>query len=154
MSQGSELPRKRRRLHSGVTHVVAAGLVGLALGVGIGPWTEDRYQTCVWGIEAIDGDTFRCHGRAYRLASIDAPEIFKYRCKEELALGLRAKSRLGELLARDSEFPRLTGKDGGYGRWLSRHDAIAATLVAEGLAVPHVGKDPRTMDWCQRLGRR
>lgn len=73
MSQGSELPRKRRRLHSGVTHVVAAGLVGLALGVGIGPWTEDRYQTCVWGIEAIEKARGRWIG-ANALNGVD-PEL-------------------------------------------------------------------------------
>jgi len=38
----------------------------------------------------IDGDTIRYHGMKIRLADIDAPETYEFKCASELALGQRA----------------------------------------------------------------
>ena len=87
----------------------------------------------------VDGDTFVLDGVTVRMADIDAPEIGGARCEYERKLGLRAKSRLVELL---NEGPfRLQPVDRDvdrYGRKLrvvmrDRH-SLGDDLIKEGLA--------------------
>jgi endonuclease YncB( thermonuclease family) len=87
----------------------------------------------------VDGDTFHFGGDKIRIADIDAPEIFSYKCASELALGNRATTRLLQLMnagpftlepiARDTDV---------YGRKLRivrrGGRSIGGELVAEGLA--------------------
>lgn len=103
---------------------------------------------------AIDGDTVILHGRHFRIANIDAPEIHEYRCDAELRLGLLAKQRMVELLESgpivvhegDPASGRLTDR---YGRMLATIEVggkdVGETLIAEGLARRWSGK---RRPWC------
>jgi endonuclease YncB( thermonuclease family) len=105
---------------------------------------RERYH-CV-----VDGDTFVLDGVTVRMADIDAPEIGGARCEYERKLGLRAKSRLVELL---NEGPfRLEPIDRDvdrYGRKLRvvmrDGHSLGDDLIKEGLARRwDGGKKP----WC------
>ena len=105
---------------------------------------RDRYH-CV-----VDGDTFILDGAHVRIADIDAPEIGGAKCEYERKLGLRAKSRLAELL---NEGPfRLQSIDRDvdrYGRKLRvvtrNGHSLGDDLIKEGLARSWGGgKKP----WC------
>jgi endonuclease YncB( thermonuclease family) len=50
------------------------------------------------GARALDGDTFVLEGETFRIAGIDAPDSRNPRCENEMALGMKAKARLGQLL--------------------------------------------------------
>ena len=98
----------------------------------------------------VDGDTFVLDGATVRMADIDAPEIGGARCEYERKLGLRAKSRLVELL---NEGPfRLQPVDRDvdrYGRKLRvvmrDGHSLGDDLIKEGLARKwNGGKKP----WC------
>ena len=118
-----------------------------ALGVDTGRFeicARDRYH-CV-----IDGDTFILDGVHVRIADIDAPEVGSAKCEYERKLGLRAKSRLAELL---NEGPfRLQSIDRDvdrYGRKLRvvvrNGHSLGDDLIKEGLARKWGGgKKP----WC------
>lgn len=120
----------------------------------------------VGNIRVIDGDTVDVGGEHFRLIGLNTPETFSPRCNREYALGMRAKERLGELLAGGR--PALTrepcacppGTEGtdkcNYGRscgTLTVNGAdVADTLVGEGLAVEfHCGLTkcpPMPRPWC------
>ncbi len=53
----------------------------------------DNGNDCV-----IDGDTFRYRGTTFRIADIDTPEVFSYKCVHEKELGEEATRRLHALL--------------------------------------------------------
>lgn len=121
-------------------------------------------------ITVLDGDTIRIDRAApsIRLVGFNAPETEqgKYACEAELALGIRARSRLRELVNAgnlDFEFIACScppGTEGtrscNYGRkcgtlWSKGRD-VGDILITEGLAVPFVcgatrcPKTPRP--WC------
>ena len=96
---------------------------------------EGSQQNCV-----VDGDTIHFSGIKIRVEDIDTPEIHDYKCEQELKRGLRAKSRLLELL---NEGPFTIVSNGGddedrYGRKLRRlmrnKHSLGDSLVDEGLA--------------------
>lgn len=108
-----------------------------------------------------DGDTVELlcgdQTQTARLVGFDTPETKSPGCAEEAALGLKAKLRLGDLVA------GVQGKAGGlllddqgydrYGRRLvvmqiSGRD-VAKVMIAEGLAVSYSGAT--RIDWCARL---
>ena len=110
-----------------------------------------------------DGDTVEllCGDitQTARLVGFDTPETAPPGCPQEAALGLKAKLRLGDLVARS----RTAGQGGllldhrgwdRYGRRLiaMRVDGrdVGDVLIAEGLAVAYAGE--ARVDWCTRLG--
>lgn len=100
----------------------------------------------------VDGDTFWARGEKIRIADIDTPEISRPRCREEHALGIRATTRLMELL-NEGPFHLVQPEDGRdrdrYGRALRdvRRNGVSIgdQLVAEGLARKWEG---RRQPWC------
>jgi micrococcal nuclease len=95
----------------------------------------DNGNDCV-----IDGDTFRYRGTTFRIADIDTPEVFSYRCPREKQLGEEATRRLHALLnAGPFVLEDYSSRDEDqYGRKLRRvtrnGQSLGMTLVAEGLA--------------------
>lgn len=107
-------------------------------------------QGLAGSIRVIDGDTVDVKGEHVRLVGLNTPETYDPRCAAELALGMRAKERLRQLLANGT--PQLVkvpcackpGTEGtqrcNYGRScgilsVNGRD-VADTLISEGLAVP------------------
>ncbi|MBS0469653.1 MAG: thermonuclease family protein [Proteobacteria bacterium] len=87
----------------------------------------------------IDGDTIRYHGERIRLADIDAPETYHARCDYERSLGVRASSRLLQLIDSGPFDVVYYGRDRDrYGRDLRLLErdgkSLGAILVREGLA--------------------
>ena len=104
------------------------------------------------GFIAVDGDTIRSPaGVRYRLLGFDAPETFQARCDEELALGLKAKERLQELISSGVAVLLESGETDKYGRTLARltvsNRDVGAILIAEGLARPYSGG--KREGWCK-----
>ena len=99
----------------------------------------------------VDGDTIRFAGVKIRVEDIDTPEIHDYKCEQELKRGLRAKSRLLELV---NAGPFNIVSNGGndtdrYGRKL-RHlmrngFSLGELLIDEGLARRYAGG---RRSWC------
>lgn len=98
----------------------------------------------------IDGDTIAVNGVRVRLADIDAPEMARPACGRELALGLKAKRRLRELIeVGPFEIADSSGVD-QYGRQLRivrrNGRSLGDVLVSGGLARRR--GSPR-LDWCR-----
>jgi hypothetical protein len=107
---------------------------------------EGSQRYCV-----VDGDTIRFAETKIRVEDIDTPEIHDYKCESELERGLRAKSRLLELV---NEGPFEIVSNGGddvdqYGcklRHLMRNGlSLGELLVDEGLARRYAGG---RRSWC------
>ena len=115
---------------------------------------DQKFTFCSDGSQrncVVDGDTIRFAGVKIRVEDIDTPEIHDYKCEQELKRGLRAKSRLLELL---NEGPFTIVSNGGddedqYGRKLRRlmrnRLSLGESLVDEGLARPYAGG---RRSWC------
>ena len=105
-----------------------------------------------------DGDTFRARLEvwpgvevvtAVRVLGVDTPEL-KGKCASEKAAALKAKARLGELLAAGRVELRQVELD----KYAGRVDAqvlvdgrpVADVLIAEGLARPYTGA--ARQGWC------
>ena len=105
---------------------------------------RERYH-CV-----VDGDTFVLDGMHVRMADIDAPEIGGAKCDYERTLGLKAKSRLAELLNEGPfRLERIDRDADRYGRKLRvvtrGGHSLGDDLIKEGLARSwDGGKKP----WC------
>ena len=104
---------------------------------------QPRFTPCGWILWrncVVDGDTIHYAGEKIRLLDVNAPEISNPACPSELALGLRAKERLVELMnAGPVELMRAGGSDvDAYGRKLRivtvDGRSVGDSLVAEGLA--------------------
>ena len=99
----------------------------------------------------VDGDTIRFAGTKIRVADIDTPEIHDYKCEQELTRGLRAKSRLLELVNEGPFKIVSTGGDDAdqYGRKLRRLTrnelSLGEFLIHEGLARRYAGG---RRSWC------
>lgn len=102
---------------------------------------------CSLALYAIDGDTIMCDTQMMRdmgdgepyVSGYDAPEIFHPKCAEELALGLKAKARMSEMLKTPGVTVVYSGRGDSFGRplvWvvLPSHVTVGHTLIAEGLA--------------------
>ncbi len=106
------------------------------------PTLSGDFVLCVRGKPAecvVDGDTFHAGGQTWRIADIDAPEVFSPKCPAEKALGDRATARLLALL--DAGPVTLSPADRDedrYGRKLRilmrDGKSLGLQLVAEGLA--------------------
>lgn len=97
----------------------------------------------------VDGDTGWEMGRKWRLGDIDAPELSKPRCPEELERARAAQDRLTELM-RDGYRIHWRDRDDRYGRTLVDVQLAdgrwaAEVLMDEGLARPWTG---RRKPWC------
>ena len=112
------------------------------------------------GIEAIDlreahildGGTVSFGSERIRISNIAAPEIFQPGCRREREVGLKAKERLGQLIASGSSQIEREGTDAS-GRTLARvrTDGTDAgqTLLNEGLTLPQgTTSDARLKHWC------
>ena len=115
---------------------------------------SQRFDFCSWSSQSycvIDGDTIHYAGTKIRIEDIDTPEIYDYKCDGELERGLRAKSRLLELInAGPFEIIYNGGKDEDqYGRKLRRIVrnglSLGEQLVDEGLARRYAGG---RRSWC------
>ena len=105
-----------------------------------------------------DGDTVEllcgADTQTARLVGFDTPETRNPGCEAEAALGLQAKLRLGDLVAKGQGDILLDqmGHD-KFGRTLVILQVggrdVAEVMIAEGLAVAYSG-DAR-IDWCARL---
>ncbi len=99
----------------------------------------------------VDGDTIYFAGIKIRVEDIDTPEIHDYKCERELERGLRAKSRLLELVNEGPFSIVSTGGDDAdqYGRKLRRLTrnglSLGEFLIDEGLARRYAGG---RHSWC------
>jgi micrococcal nuclease len=106
---------------------------------------------------ALDGDTFVLDGETFRIAGIDAPETRSPRCEKELALGMKAKARLGQLLELGS-IRVVRQRHDHDGRTIAHMTAdgidVAAVMLAERFALDDKpGRDAelaRLRSWCGR----
>jgi micrococcal nuclease len=100
------------------------------------------FVPCVGGKPAecvVDGDTFHAGGQTWRIADIDAPEVFSPKCPAEKVLGDQATARLLALLDEGPVTLALADRDEDrYGRKLRilmrDGESLGMQLVAEGLA--------------------
>jgi micrococcal nuclease len=115
---------------------------------------SQRFDFCSWSSQSycvIDGDTIRYAGTKIRIEDIDTPEIHDFKCDSELERGLRAKSRLLELInAGPFEIVYSGGRnEDQYGRKLRRIVrnglSLGELLVDEGLARRYAGG---RRSWC------
>jgi endonuclease YncB( thermonuclease family) len=120
------------------------------------------------GINVIDGDTIRHHGRTYRLVDFDAPEIGRRaRCESEGQLAQKASDRLkGMLLSTDTcdlTEIRCSCRKSTIGTTFCNHNRLCGRLtvdgrdvgrdilVPEGLARPFhcsATRCPKLRSWC------
>lgn len=134
--------------------VLAAGF-GLAAVTALVPHDAAGAVAASSTVVLIDGDTVDIDGVRIRLLDIDTPETFHSRCEAELALGLKAKQRLRELVASGPVTYEPHGHD-RYGRTLARVYAgpvnVGAVLLDEGFALPYQpgreAKLARLRAWC------
>lgn len=89
-------------------------------------------------VRVIDGDTFAIGKKSWRVLGYNTPEIYRPKCNEELALGIRAKNLFENLLKHPSARIDYSDRTDVYGRGLARvfvlnHD-MADILVPMGLA--------------------
>lgn len=135
--------------------ILAAVGVGGSLGIASVVLSSSPVQYGLCGMVrtncVVDGDTVWLDGVKIRIADIDTPEIGQPRCDEELALGLRARDRLVELMnAAPFELRAFGDRDEDrYGRKLrvlvSGGRSLGNVLVGEGLARTWTG---RREPWC------
>lgn len=154
--------QRKRRLGPAVLVYVALTIFGL---IQLAERLAPHYGLTIAGCEVgfvYDGDTVEllCADTTQRarLVGFDTPETAEPGCAAEAALGLRAKLRLGDLVARGRTQPGGilmddTGAD-RYGRRLVAMRIIgrdvADIMIGEGLAVRYDGGT--RIDWCARLG--
>lgn len=99
----------------------------------------------------IDGDTIDHGDDSYRLVGFDTPETYRPQCTAEKALGLKAKSRLTELIqAAGHIYLKIEEEVDLHGRFLAvgrvdRRD-VGTTLISEGLAREYWGG--KRLSWC------
>lgn len=106
-------------------------------------------------LRLVDGDTVALGSERIRVLGIDAPESHEPRCQNELAAGLRAKERLGQLIATGQVQIKREGQD-VYKRTLARVSVggaeVGQVLVSEGLALPWdastEARASRLKHWC------
>lgn len=99
----------------------------------------------------VDGDTIKApFGPTYRILGYDTPETYFAKCDAERELGLAAKAKLEELLARGEVRVLESGKTDRYGRSLAKvtinGEDLARVMIREGLARPYHGE--RRQSWC------
>lgn len=105
----------------------------------------------------IDGDTIVVRGEHIRILGINAPELGKAKCRDETIRGLRARSRLMDLLQdREVVVERGEGRDrfDRYRRTLASVSVngtdVGDILMREGLARRWVQKYVKMDEpWCQ-----
>jgi endonuclease YncB( thermonuclease family) len=140
------LPPSAQTIRLGLLLGMAAALFGGAALQNVietsSPSGSEFAHCSRWNREncVIDGDTIRYRGIKIRLADIDAPETYEFKCAAELALGRRATARLLELInAGPFDIVRSGGRDAdAHGRKLRLIErngrSLGGVLVAEGLA--------------------
>ena len=90
-------------------------------------------------------------GPTYRILGYDSPETVFAKCRAERELGLIAKKRVEQLLARGEVRVLESGKRDKYGRTLAKvtvnGEDLAALMVREGLGRPYRGE--KRLSWCK-----
>ena len=166
MLRRQAVPPRRLRLSADLLAYIGLAVLGLyAFAEQRAPHFGLTEDGCRVGF-VYDGDTVELlcgtETQTARLVGFDTPETSPPRCPAEAALGLQAKLRLGDMVARAQGQGQ--GQGGilldhrGYDRYGRRLVAmqingreVGAVMIAEGLAVAYDG-GTRT-DWCARLGR-
>jgi endonuclease YncB( thermonuclease family) len=105
----------------------------------------------------IDGDTIVVQGEHIRILGINAPELSKAKCRDETVRGLRARSRLMDLMQAGNvvvERGEGTERFDRYRRTLAHVSVdgvdVGETLMREGLARRWVQKYVKMEEpWCQ-----
>ena len=160
-------PKKQRTLYLSVPVWIAlvgtifyfdsdfSGVQSVNSPVGQSLITADHKFTFCGGLSqrycVVDGDTIRFAGINIRVEDIDTPEIHDYKCEQELKRGLRAKSRLLELVNEGTFKIISNGGDDAdqYGRKLRRLMrnglSLGEFLIDEGLARRYAGG---RQSWC------
>ena len=100
----------------------------------------------------LDGGTVSFGSERIRIANVEAPEIFEPGCRREREIGLKAKERLGQLIASGASQIEREGTD-AIGRTLARvrtgETDVGQTLLNEGLALPGgATSNARLKHWC------
>lgn len=106
-------------------------------------------------LRIVDGDTVALGSERIRILGIDAPESHEPRCQSELAAGLRAKERLGQVIGAAQVHVVREGQD-VYKRTLARLTIngadVGQILLSEGLVLPGNGsteaRNARLKHWC------
>ena len=167
ISRFNHRPKRQRTLYLSVPVWIAlagavfyfdrdfGGMLSVNSPMGQAMVTADHKFTFCGGLSqrycVVDGDTIRFAGTKIRVEDIDTPEIHDYKCEQELKRGLRAKSRLLELV---NEGPFKIVSNGGddvdqYGRKLRRLMrnglSLGELLIDEGLARRYAGG---RRSWC------
>ena len=103
----------------------------------------------------LDGGTVSIRSERIRISNIDAPEIFEPGCRREREIGLKAKERLGQLIASGSSQIEREGTDAD-GRTLAKVSTggtdVGRVLLNEGLALPRGAtsdaREAHLKHWC------
>lgn len=160
-------PRKQRTLYLSVPVWMAlvgaifyydrdfGGMLSVSSPMGQSTVTANHNFTFCGGLSqrycVVDGDTIYFAGIKIRVVDIDTPEIHDYKCEQELKRGLRAKSRMLELVNEGPFKIVSTGGDDSdqYGRKLRRLMrnglSLGEFLIDEGLARRYAGG---RRSWC------
>lgn len=130
---------------------LTAVLLGPAILADLVGYRKSMLKVSASDVIVIDGDTIDHNGDRYRLMGFDTPETYKPQCVAEKALGLKAKSRLTELIQTAGHI-NLEIDEGvdRHGRFLAvgrvgGHD-VGTTLISEGLAREYWGG--KRLFWC------
>lgn len=142
---------------SGFAFIPGVEKVATALPVGLDPPTEGSeflegsFPQCRGGNRnncTVDGDTFYFKGEKFRLAGIDAPELYSPACKREKRLAESASEKLAKLLSSRKWQISREGFD-RYGRTLatffSEGTSLGRVLISTGFARSWKGQKER---WC------
>jgi micrococcal nuclease len=101
--------------------------------------------------KAIDGDTYQRGRTTYRLARIDAPELYGAKCWEERSAAVAARNRL-QILLDTPLIETILPNETSHGRLIARLTTrdgkdVGALLIAEGHARP-LPPGTRRTSWC------
>ena len=83
-------------------------------------FSSPTFDTIAAEITIIDGDTIRVATTSYRIATIDAPELFSPRCEHERTLGAAAKAELSDIIRSANQITIKPDKLDRFGRTIAR----------------------------------
>lgn len=130
---------------------LTAVLLGAAILVDLVGYQKSTLKVLAADVLVIDGDTIDHGHYSYRLVGFDTPETYELQCSAENALGLKAKSRLTELIQTAGHIYLEIEEDvDRHGRFLAvgrvGGQDVGTTLISEGLARQYWGG--KRLSWC------
>lgn len=128
-----------------------AVLFGVAILADLVGYRKSTLKISASDVIIVDGDTIDHGDDSYRLVGFDTPETYKPQCAAEKALGLKAKSRLAELIQTAGHINlEIEDEVDRHGRFLAVGQVngrnVAKTLISEGLAREYWGG--KRQSWC------